>query len=601
MGSRDAEHPHRCREGHRWQHAGPTALVCEIPVHDSETGDLTLVSEGDCPVCSGREDLLVRELHSHYCNTCAGEWDHEGRCLDGWAASCPWCFPAPDAAPAPGARPGPHFHFCPECAKNWQHDASCAAPLRAALPDCSGCRGLSADPAARERVAKPRATFSPFRPRVSPTEIVSNVHGLVMSAVVLTSVAVALTIPILFWSLAPLTPSSVARQRSGPPSTPSESDGAPMVAALPPESGAGSILPNVPPTARRLAPAALPNTTGAQLLHRNGERRGESATSSAHKAPQKEPHVQPDRTAPANGASTAGVNTAGVNTAGTNTAGVNTAGVEEATRTSGARAQSSNPEALPRGGASLDALLQGPPPRLVRVPEPRHDLSTSSAESPRWDRASLSVLTHAIVDIRPVKRIGVPAEAPPAASARTGSELRQQPIRGFVIDEFGHVLTSNRRLGEATSVEVTLFNGRRLGATIVARNWLNDIAVLRLERRGQALIALGDSAALEVGDRVLAFSDESGPDRTLTPATVLTTGAGTGGNLAVDLTPTPDGVGGPLLNHSGQAVGIVIDGALSTGSPRKLTFAVPVDRVKSLLRNLSSRPAAELMSAPEAR
>jgi len=354
MGSRDAEHPHRCREGHRWQHAGPTALVCEIPVHDSETGDLTLVSEGDCPVCSGREDLLVREPHSHYCNTCAGEWDHEGRCLDGWAASCPWCFPAPDAAPAPGARRGAHFHFCPECAKNWQHEASCAAPLRAALPDCSGCRGLSADPAARERVAKPRATFSPFRPRVSPTEIVSNVHGLVMSAVVLTSVAVALTIPILFWSLAP--PSSLARQRSGPPSTPSE--GAPIVAALPPESGAGSIRPNVPPTAQRLAPTALPNTTGAQLHHRNGERRGESATNSTHKAPQKEPDVQPDRTAPANGASTAGVNTASVNTAGTNTAdtntadtntactntaGVNTAGVEEATRTSGARAQSSNP------------------------------------------------------------------------------------------------------------------------------------------------------------------------------------------------------------------------------------------------------------------
>jgi len=141
MGSRDAEHPHRCREGHRWQHAGPTALVCEIPVHDSATGDLTLVSEGDCPVCSGREDLLVRELHSHYCNTCEGEWDHEGRCLDGLAASCPWCFLAPDAAPAPGARRGPHFHFCPECAKNWQHDASCAAPLRAAFdPDAGACR-----------------------------------------------------------------------------------------------------------------------------------------------------------------------------------------------------------------------------------------------------------------------------------------------------------------------------------------------------------------------------------------------------------------------------------------------------------------------------
>jgi serine protease Do len=206
----------------------------------------------------------------------------------------------------------------------------------------------------------------------------------------------------------------------------------------------------------------------------------------------------------------------------------------------------------------------------------------------------------AVVDIRPVNRIGARLE-PSAAFGRAASELRPQPIRGFIVDEFGHVVTSNRRLGEATSLEVSLFDGRRLGATVVVRNWLNDIAILKLERRGLVLIALGDSGAVMVGDRVLAFSDQSGPDRTVTPAKVLATGDGTGGNLAVDLTPTPDGVGGPLLNSFGQAVGIVIDSAPSTGSARRLTFAVPVDRVKPLLRNLSPRPMAELMSVPEAR
>jgi S1-C subfamily serine protease len=210
-------------------------------------------------------------------------------------------------------------------------------------------------------------------------------------------------------------------------------------------------------------------------------------------------------------------------------------------------------------------------------------------------------LLHAVVDIWPVTLTGSGLNRLPAASGREALELASQPIRGFIIDEFGHIITSHHRLGGATSFEVMPFNGRLLAATVVARDPLNGIAVLRLERRGLPLIAFGDSGALVVGDRVLTIGGESGADRTLTAATVLATGAGTGGNLAVDLTPTPERVGGPLLNHLGQAVGIVIDGASPTGSQRKLTFAVPVDRVKSLLRNLSPRPTAESMNVPEAR
>jgi S1-C subfamily serine protease len=198
-------------------------------------------------------------------------------------------------------------------------------------------------------------------------------------------------------------------------------------------------------------------------------------------------------------------------------------------------------------------------------------------------------------------KLGAGLDRPPAASGRQALELALQPIRGFIIDDFGHIITSNRRLGGMTSFEVILFDGRLLGATVVARDRLNDIAILELERRGLPLIAFGDSGALAVGDHVLTIDGESGPGRTLTAANVLATGAGTGGNLAVDLSPTPERVGGPLLNRYGQAVGIVIDSASPTGRQRKLTFAVPVDRVKFLLRNLSPRPTAELVAVPEAR
>src|SRR2546428_9795686 len=122
MSEQDTGHPHRCREGHRWQHTGPTAVACEIPAHDAELGGLPLVSSRDCPVCSGREELLTRDLHSHYCNICEGDWDHEGRCLEGPVACCPWCFPAADAAPAPGARRGPHFIDRKSTRLNSSHD-----------------------------------------------------------------------------------------------------------------------------------------------------------------------------------------------------------------------------------------------------------------------------------------------------------------------------------------------------------------------------------------------------------------------------------------------------------------------------------------------
>jgi hypothetical protein len=135
-----AEHPHRCTAGHRWQHDGPAATTCGIPSYDPISGDLPFVGPEDCPVCCGRSDLLVRELHSHYCNLCDGDWKHEGHCLDSLAACCPWCFPKPDSEPMPGARSGPHFHVCSECGQNWRHETGCSAPLRAALAECPGCQ-----------------------------------------------------------------------------------------------------------------------------------------------------------------------------------------------------------------------------------------------------------------------------------------------------------------------------------------------------------------------------------------------------------------------------------------------------------------------------
>jgi hypothetical protein len=136
---RSAEHPHRCRAGHRWEHTGPTAEGCPIARSPSDP-DLSDTSPQDCPLCSGREDLLLRPSHAHHCVVCDGDWEHEGRCLEGFFACCPWCFPEPGAGPAAGMRSGAHQHYCPECSRTWEHGRPCGAPLRAVLPECPACR-----------------------------------------------------------------------------------------------------------------------------------------------------------------------------------------------------------------------------------------------------------------------------------------------------------------------------------------------------------------------------------------------------------------------------------------------------------------------------
>lgn len=198
----------------------------------------------------------------------------------------------------------------------------------------------------------------------------------------------------------------------------------------------------------------------------------------------------------------------------------------------------------------------------------------SAAESPRWDSASVA---RALVDIHPSKR-----PTPDADRTAAGTPGH----RGFIVDGQGYIVTNDQGVSGAKSFEVTLHDGRTLPAALVARDHLNDIAVLKVEASGLPAIALGDSRALAVGERVLLIGSQDGRDRALTAATVRATGAATGGNLALDLPLRPKASGGPLLNRLGQAVGIVTD-----GGARTLTLAVPIDRVKPILGDLMARPA----------
>ncbi len=150
-------HSHRCRDGHTWEHTGPTSRACRIPEYSTALwGRHTSVEH--CPICTGRDDLLTRGPHAHHCAVCQVDWTHEGRCTEGPDAQCAWCGPQAGIRPA-GWRQGLHVHQCLKCFRMWEHAEPCAASHRGVLPDCPGC-GTTASRSDLERsLAQPSVTI----------------------------------------------------------------------------------------------------------------------------------------------------------------------------------------------------------------------------------------------------------------------------------------------------------------------------------------------------------------------------------------------------------------------------------------------------------
>ncbi len=173
---------------------------------------------------------------------------------------------------------------------------------------------------------------------------------------------------------------------------------------------------------------------------------------------------------------------------------------------------------------------------------------------------------------------------------RTGSV--QGSGSGFVLREDGLILTNNHVVAEAAEsgeINVVFSDGSQESATIVGRTADYDLAVLKVEREGLTPLPLADSDAVVVGDPVVAIGAPLGLQATVTTGIVSAlnrpVAAGPADQNAfinaiqTDAAINPGNSGGPLVNMSGQVIGINsaiarnpgTDGAGNIG----LGFAIP--------------------------
>jgi S1-C subfamily serine protease len=175
---------------------------------------------------------------------------------------------------------------------------------------------------------------------------------------------------------------------------------------------------------------------------------------------------------------------------------------------------------------------------------------------------------------------------------------------GFIVDEDGHVITNAHVVAGAEQLSVTLADGTDVPATVVGSDELLDVAILKLDLpAGQSVpgvATFGDSSALRPGDQVVAIGNALGSfPNTVSEGTVNATDRSfpSEGGLTTwiqhDAEIWHGNSGGPLLNLSGQVVGVNTAGI---GSGMLGADTGSADMAFAVEGNTVCRAAADLLA-----
>jgi S1-C subfamily serine protease len=167
---------------------------------------------------------------------------------------------------------------------------------------------------------------------------------------------------------------------------------------------------------------------------------------------------------------------------------------------------------------------------------------------------------------------------------------------GFIIDEKGFILTNNHLVEGVKSLVVGLHTGRLTPGRVVARDFLLDIALVKIDAKDLAAAQLGETSSLQIGDTVVAignpFALKGGSTVTVGVVSALDRSIlAPNGETLYDLIQTdaainPGNSGGPLVDLSGRVVGI---NAAVAPAAQAISYAISIDDAYPHIRSMLLR------------
>ncbi|WP_394005237.1 Do family serine endopeptidase [Luteimonas sp. WGS1318] len=155
---------------------------------------------------------------------------------------------------------------------------------------------------------------------------------------------------------------------------------------------------------------------------------------------------------------------------------------------------------------------------------------------------------------------------------------------GFIISADGYLLTNHHVIDGADEVKVRLSDRREFAATVVGSDAESDVAVLKIEASGLPMLRYGDSGAVKPGQWAVAIGSPFGFEQSVTAGIVSAVQRSNQyANqryvpfIQTDVPINRGNSGGPLLNVSGEVIGINSQIFSNSGGYMGVSFAIPID------------------------
>ena len=185
-----------------------------------------------------------------------------------------------------------------------------------------------------------------------------------------------------------------------------------------------------------------------------------------------------------------------------------------------------------------------------------------------------------------------------------GQSMRMQPQMasgsGVIISEDGYIVTNNHVVNGADQVAVTLSNRKTYMAKVIGADPSYDLAVIKVDAKNLPFMLYGNSEDVKIGQWALAIGYPLTLDATVTAGIISAKARTLGLNrdktgdramavesfLQTDAAVNPGNSGGPLINTSGQLIGINSAIASPTGYYSGYSYAIPVNIVRKVINDL---------------
>ena len=189
-----------------------------------------------------------------------------------------------------------------------------------------------------------------------------------------------------------------------------------------------------------------------------------------------------------------------------------------------------------------------------------------------------------------------------------GDRIVEQPVKslgsGFIISADGYVVTNEHVVGNAQEIIVATQDGKEYPATLIGKDRVSDIALLKIEKNDLPAVRMGNSKDILIGEWAIAFGNPFGlfvnGQPTVTVGVISAVDRDFSpfeGRVYEDMIQTdaainPGNSGGPLCNADGEVIGMntfIFTGSSQNSGSVGVGFAIPSNHILEVIKRLKSR------------